>query len=550
MRRFLFLLVTLCVTAVFCVAESTVDTLRINVSLLGNGDAVVSEEWNIDVDDNISEWYLVVGNLGKMNVSDLRVQDETGTEYLNEGEWDIDRSRERKAGRCGLVTKSDGYEICWGVGSSGPHTYRATYRLSGLVQGHPDLDGFNHMFVTPGLSSPPDFIELRIFSKDAAFSFDNSKIWAFGFRGDINFEEGEIVARTSEPFTGNSRMIVLAGFDKGIFNPAVTDDGVNFEQIRQKALEDSEYDSKGLSFWDMLAVILLAAVLFILPLVKIIGDRRKRRALLGGSEKDVAWFREAPVQENLRKAFNILTLVTPSSSDKANLISSYITRLLYRNALAIVPDADGKPRIKVQEMPEELVQSDVDLLSPEARDLDSERMLYGFFKGAAGEDGILQDKELRRWLKKNDSKVYSWTTALKDGSTLKTLSAEEVREVYGLKRFLKDFTLIEDRGAVEVGLWNNYLIFASLFGIADQLRKDFKKVCPEYFELSRTAASLNDPMSTVVWADINRMGRSINMASDRYYSRTTAKASSGGGGRASWGGGGGFSGGGFGGGGR
>lgn len=87
---------------------SDVDSLRINVELRDNGSAIVTETWHIDVSDDITEWYLVADNMGQMTIEDLAVSDETLGDYLNEGEWDVDRSRALKAGRCGLVTKSNG----------------------------------------------------------------------------------------------------------------------------------------------------------------------------------------------------------------------------------------------------------------------------------------------------------------------------------------------------------------------------------------------------------------------------------------------------------
>lgn len=565
MRRLITLLGITLMSAGLSIAQSVVDTLRIDVELRDNGDAVISETWSIDVDNKITEWYLVLGNLGDMHLGDLRVTDETGLEFYNEGEWDLDRDRAQKAGRCGVVSKSDSYELCWGVGSSGPHIYTVTYTLSGFVKGHSDRDGFNHMFVASDLGSLPDHIELRMYKKDAQFSPSNSSVWGFGFKGEAVFEDGEIVARTDGAFTKQSRMIVMAGFDKEIFTPSVNDESMTFGEIQEKALSGSDYSESGESGWlSKLLTFLILGSLAAIPFGKAVSDKKLKNQLLGGSEKEVAWFRSVPVDGSLKRAYTILSIVGPSSSDKANIVAAYITRLLYRKALTIVRDIDGKSRIKVMPYPdgERFVDRDlgIDLEREEMdnprlaeRDQVSEQGLHRFLQLAAGEDGVLQEKELSRWLKKNDYLVYTWITALKDKeSNLKNLNAKEVREVFGLKRFLKDFTLIEDRGAVEIGLWNNYLVFASLYGIADQLIKDFKKVCPEYFEMSRVAASLDDPFAGSVWSDIDRISRSINSASDSYLSRSSASSarSSGGGGRSSFGGGGGFSGGGSGGGGR
>lgn len=130
-----------------------------------------------------------------------------------------------------------------------------------------------------------------------------------------------------------------------------------------------------------------------------------------------------------------------------------------------------------------------------------------------------------------------------------------------LKKFLQDFTLIEERGVVEVKLWDEYLVFATLLGIADQVRKDFRKVCPEYFAMSKFATAMENAsfdFSTTVYSIANYTANAAEYS--RLSTERAAAASSmwsggsggssyrGGGGHSSFSGGGGHSGGGGGGG--
>ena len=85
-----FLSVVLLAFSVTALARSQVDSVRIDVELMDDGSASVSERWVIDVDDSIGEWYIGKENLGKMTFRDLRVTDESGIRYENEGiGWDI-----------------------------------------------------------------------------------------------------------------------------------------------------------------------------------------------------------------------------------------------------------------------------------------------------------------------------------------------------------------------------------------------------------------------------------------------------------------------------
>lgn len=59
------------------------------------------------------------------------------------------------------------------------------------------------------------------------------------------------------------------------------------------------------------------------------------------------------------------------------------------------------------------------------------------------------------------------------------LIKEEVKQDYknikGLEKYLKDYSLIKDRYPIEMVLWEKYLVFATLFGIADKVSKEFKE---------------------------------------------------------------------------
>ena len=552
MRRLRFILgVVLLSLSVQTLAQSQVESVRIDVELQGDGSAFVKEVWEIDVAGGITEWYLGKENLGKMDIRDLGVKDESGTVFTNEGtNWDIERSRAEKAFRCGLVRKSGGYEVCWGVGSNGPHTFTVTYTLTGLVKGYSDKDGFNYQFITETDNGIGD-VSLTIRKNGTILTPENTLIWGFGFHGEADVVDGAAKYWVTEPFSSNSRLIALLGFEKGIFTPEITEDKT-FDEVRKKALKGSEYKRDN-DFLSKVFDFLLFGLLGLISLGIIgglvwaeISNHKRRKELLGGKESDVDWFREVPVDGDLRKSLNVMRVISPKSlvsrnsqngSDK--LIAAYMMRLFYRGAFQLVPQLDGDPAFKINELT--LTDNDVS-----GTDLNMELDLYNFFKEAAGDDSILQKKELKKWANRHGSKIYNWQNKIKDSSTsLRTLKAKDVREVFGLKKFLKDFTLIQDRGAVEVGLWNNYLVFASLYGIAEQVYKDFKKVCPEYFTLSKTMEQFQNVAPTAMWNTFNDSTRYFNRAASSYAaSRSGGSGWSGGGGHTSFGGGGGFSGGG------
>lgn len=90
-------------------------------------------------------------------------------------------------------------------------------------------------------------------------------------------------------------------------------------------------------------------------------------------------------------------------------------------------------------------------------------------KRASGKDVILQKNEFSRWSRRHTAAVSKW--AAKAGAEGKTRAVAEgnmegsrftakgqaqARNVIGFRKFLKDFTLLEERGSAEVALWHDY----------------------------------------------------------------------------------------------
>lgn len=112
-------------------------------------------------------------------------------------------------------------------------------------------------------------------------------------------------------------------------------------------------------------------------------------------------------------------------------------------------------------------------------------------------------------------------------------------------KYLREFTLLDERHVTEVSLWKDYMIYATLFGIADQVIEDMKEINPEYFNIDKIAQQMANDISLPIISDTlsNSTARAIADKAER-----EARESGGGGSSSSGGGGGGFSGGGGGGG--
>ena len=158
----LFLLLSLLMTVSSVMANPVFRDLKIEVILHDNGDADITEIRQLNIDNEGTEGYIVIGNLEGSEIKNFSVSDEDG-EFINEGSWDVDRSRSQKARRCGIVKKSDGLELCWGLGNkNGANTYLIKYTVTGLVRSYYESDGFNWMFITRNMTPSPEMASVTI----------------------------------------------------------------------------------------------------------------------------------------------------------------------------------------------------------------------------------------------------------------------------------------------------------------------------------------------------------------------------------------------------
>ena len=544
-RSKFFLLLVLWSSATTLLGRPQLKNLDIQVVLAHNGDAYITETRTMDIDSEGTECYIVIGNLNGSEVCDLKVSDETGLDYVNLGDWDIDESRSYKAGKCGIVNKRNGYELCWGLGDSGSRTYTTSYTVTKLVKGFDDADGFNYMFVAQGISPSPDHVKLTIIPEDSVkFSTENSKIWGFRYKGDINFMNYRIVAETSEPFESRSAMIIMCRFDKGLFEPTDIRDG-SFENIKDLAFDGSDYTDEDEWTWeDTLILVALVLGFIIFPVLILIGYViyvwRERKKV----NKNLMWYRDIPYDGNLQRINDVLNAYKYFNTDYNNLLSACILKLINLGAITIEQQQNEKGKFVQNFVIHDLKQADS---QPKLL-----KQVHNIFKQAAGNDTILEPKELKTYMmnKYNQSITDSFINTLHTKTSISKYKdeMEDVRQVFGLKKYLKEFSLIDERHVSEVSLWKDYMIFATLFGIADQVIKDMKKINPEYFNMDQVAQQMADDMTLpMIYSTMHSSTSRAAMNKAQREAERTAR-SSGHGGHSSWGGGGGFSGGGHGGG--
>ncbi len=565
MRRILFtiILFTFYFSLFTSTARPQLQRLEIRVVLSRNGDARITETRQMSIDSEGTECYICIGTPEGSEVRDLSVSDETGAVFENVGTWDVDRSRTWKTGKCGIVYKNGGCELCWGLGDSGERTYITTYTYTNIVHAHSDYDAIRHVFIDEGVFPKPDEARLTIVAakefpdsvgelQSIAFTEDNCGIWGFRFGGEVAFtKDGTIESWNTEPFGRSGAMYIMVRFNKGLFEPIVHENET-FEEKQNQAFEGSDYynydeGSGSDPVSDALGIIGFLCTVFGFFVMPIVGGIwyfvyvwRARKKV----NKNLLWYRDIPLKGNLQAANDMLNAYKYFGADYNNLLSACILKLINMGAISIESRLNAKGKTEQNFVIHDLPNTDDQPMLL--------RKVHNIFKLAAGSDTILEPKELKTFMRntKNEGITDSFISTLhtKTGISAYKERLDEVRQVFGLKKFLKEFTLLDERGVGEVKLWKDYMIYATLFGIADQVIADMKKINPEYFNMDQVANQMANDMTLPMIRStlLNSTSRAVANKAAR---EAQAHRISGRGGHTSWGGGGGgFSGGGFGGG--
>ena len=562
--RLITLALMLWASSTMVFAQSVLHDLDIRVELSRNGDARITETRQMTIDNKGTECYIGLSEMSPSTVKDLSVSDESRQQYENIGEWKLDRSRSEKAGRCGIVEKGNGcYELCWGLGDSGQRTYVTSYTITGLVRGYPDADALRHVFLDENVSPKPIHAKVTIVGADTTLVFtpDTCGIWGFRFYGELGFENGTMVAETTGPMNSEAALYIMAQFPKGMLEPAIQTTDDTFEHKKQLALEGSDYvdvdivqlsdGKRGMSAPTAIGILGGTIVCLGGILYSFSGSRsRKKRKKIMALVKSVDYFKSIPLEGNLQKANDMLNAFNVGKAHNyKRLISATILHLINEGVFSVEPMMTEAGKMAKRFVVKEKLPVEKDW-SPLAY------KMHEIFNKASGENHVLDPKELETYMENDNNRkvVKSFLNALHTMRTLEFYEnhKDEVCEVFGFKRFLEDFTLMNERHLTEAKLWNDYMVWATLYGNAEQVIKDMKAINPEFFKMDHVAIQLSDnDILPVVYASVFKgtdhvfdiMLNSRKEPVRSYRSRSSSSRSSGGGGRSSYrGGGGGFSG--------
>lgn len=541
------------------VEANSIQKISMDIFIKENGDAQITEVWNCSATQG-TEVYHPYYNLGNSEIKDLTVR-EGSTKYTTLSRWNTSGTLSSKAQKCGLNKISNGVEICWGISSYGSHTYTVKYTITNFVSELTDSQMVYWTLIPYEFSNSIGQVYIKIHTNFKIA--DTTDVWGYGnYGGTAYVYNGYIEMQSDGRLSTNEYMTILVKFPKGTFN-STNKLNHNFDYYFDMAEEGAtKYEESNSSIdinMDIVFYIFMFVVIIISSLFK--GTKKPLHSLNFGIEgkhipKDVTYFRDIPCDKDIFKAYYIAHQYG-LTKNKTDVLGAIILKWLKDGLIRIEKKETGVV-FKKENTVVVLNETDATQLVEE-----EEIELFNMLK-TASKDGYLENKEFENWCSRSYSKILSWfddiirkgkEKLIQDGKIsiedkvifknfkhkayiATTELKEEAMKLAGLKRYLNEYTLIKEREAIEVQLFEEYLIFAQIMGIAKKVAKEFKDLYPEIIEQS----NFNSYDNIVFIHMCSSRGIShANAAKSRAesYSSGGGGFSSGGGGGGSFGGGGG-----------
>jgi len=552
MKKILLFILMLLVMPISVNASNKIHSIDMDIYLNQDGSANIIETWDVDGEDG-TEWYKVLNNLGESRLSDFTVlMDGTALQYKN---WNVDESLYQKKGYYGINYTEDGMELCFGKYDYNRHIFVLNYKLSNFVFNTEDSQVLYFKLIDE--LSDVDFDKFSV-TVSSYYEFpDTLAVWGYGYEGYAYVKDGKIEMSDEDGNMNNDYVVLLARFPLGTFTNTsyVVDDFNNFDDVLNRAEKGTFWPD----FWKEASKFILEVLPFLMFLIIIIGGAimRSGYGYVGNkkiNKKEVPMFRDIPCNKDIYYA-NALIKLNNFDYKESNILGAILLKWVRTDKIAFRNEMKG---IFNKE------NSVIDLTMNPTFDNDLETKLFKMMFEAS-KDGMLETGEFEKWSKENYNKLFGVIECMlndaindlrlnghinkrKNKCECKKLEVMDDKiyndsiQLYGLKKYLLEFSSMDTKEVMEVKLWDEYLMFAYLFGIADKVAKQFKNMYPEIIEQMESS---NFDYDTLIF--VNHIStRSVSAASSaraaaQLYTAGGGGFSSSGGGGGSFGGGGGGS---------
>lgn len=555
MKKIIFTLVLFLLPSIILANE--INNIDMDIYVDNNGTAHVTEKWTVKAKNN-TEFYKQYKNLNESSITNYKVN--MNGKNFELVDWNINASFEEKAYKYGYNYIYDGVELCFGISNYGNNNYTLSYDITNFIYNTSDNYQLAYWNLIQPSSDMIDNVNIKIHS-DFKYS-DTLDVWGYGKYGAPCYVYDGVIEMTSEGAIGsNEYMTILVKFPANSFNTTATmnnDFNYYLDMANEGATPYKHKNNNRIlsAIAEALPIVLGIGIPLIVIILRSMLHKKKKYGYKNNKTIDKAntpLFREIPCNKDMYYANCLVSLNDKLYKEyqETNIFGAIILKWVKENKVTFKVDPKGIFNKDSGTMDLTLNPTFDDPLEKELFDI-----MY-----SASKDGILEPKELENWcdnhytkffdlfkrinkreiekLKANNH-IYIRTNSneCKYKNVMDDTIYEDSIQLYGLKKYFDEFTKIDTKEVIEVHLWDEYLMFAYIFGIANRVAKQLKDLYPEV---------LNDPnvnfdYSTLMYIDhisYNSVhAASVAMSRAESYSSGGGGFSSGGGGGGSFGGGG------------
>lgn len=535
---------------------NSIDSIDIKAEIRKDGSVMITDH-RIFQADRGTEHYISLGNLGDSIITDFKVLDENNKLLEEVEKWNVNASREEKAGKYGMNNTLKGVELCFGIGELGRREFTIQYRVTNFIK---NLNDGNQTFYWKFINEdmdPISFVNIEI-TNEIGYKFESptTRIWGYGYKGQTAITSDKLTATTDKNDPSINYMVVLGIFDGKVFDSQSKLDKNTVQLIEQSkegsysySKDDNKQSYSNSSrnrdrFFDIIFS-------FIYPILVLIGvgsfsfSKRRKNNLKFVETDNLDYYRDLPDEDFLTSDYLV------AEANVQSIISALLLKWIVEERL--VND-------KVEEgfiFKKEKDAFKINFTDTKPFDSQVEQDFWNIVIRACGKDDVLTQSELNSYIKKHRSTFNTWMESINKtskkylirnnyvksqekksffGSTIYERTEKGInlqKQIYGFKKYLLDFSLLNERDVNYVKLWDKYMIWAAYLGITKEVYEQFKVVDPQFEQ-----QVYYDPATFIY----------INSISNSAYNSSIQSSSSGFGGSSFGGGGGGSFGGGSGGG--
>lgn len=486
-------------------SQDSIDSIDTRVEIDAEGSLNITQIWDC-FNAKGTEWFIPMPNLrGDSKIEDLHVR-ANEKDFTVTDNWNVNASFDEKAYRCGINrSTSNGPEICFGKTGLGEMHYRLTYTVTnGVCKTSDNIPFLYFRFLNDKMKPAAKKASFAIHYDQLAPAV-TADIWGFGFDSYLNAVDQGYETETFD-FSAKHHITILMRFDtdnseeKNTLLANLRQDPRSFDEIQRRALDGSTYEEskdpnllrrinsfifeRGRNHFIILFIIVFALVNLIKWGFRKLDFNKRQKPLNWKGSRIPADFQSRDIphggQIDLIQFFaDMKSGLTPKY--QLGFMGAYLLKWAKEGAIAV---SERKPFMKKKK--DKVLQfNHTPTLSSDLESLSWEILQKASRKNYLSEHQLIS--YTRRHYRSLERKVLKALNSTKDKAMAMGLIApnpehkkhfdltnsgfELLKNIVGLKRFIKDYLSSDEVSQENLSDPYQYLMMASIFGLADDLGK-------------------------------------------------------------------------------